>query len=100
MDLKQIESGESLTVEFKREYTEDIKKTIIAFANTAGGTLYIGVNDDKTICGLIDPDETLLQLTNSVRSSIKPDVTLFVDYKKGSIRSTERGKNTRYCIIP
>ena len=32
---EQIEAGESLTTEFKREYTEEIKKTIIAFAETA-----------------------------------------------------------------
>ena len=47
LNRKQIEAGESLTTEFKREYTEEIKKTIVAFANTSGGTLYIGVNDDK-----------------------------------------------------
>ena len=35
IDMKQIELGENLTTEFKREYTEEIKKTIIAFAETA-----------------------------------------------------------------
>ena len=80
-DFKQIEAGESHIAEFKREYTEEIKKTIMAFANTAGGTLYIGINDDKSIIGVGNPDDTLLQITNAVRSSIKPDVTLFVDYK-------------------
>ena len=81
LDMKRIEAGESLTTEFKREYTEDAKKTIIAFANTTGGTLYIGVNDDKTITGVKNPDDTLLQVTNAVRSAIKPDITLFVDCK-------------------
>jgi ATP-dependent DNA helicase RecG len=77
----RIKAGESLTTEFKREYTEEIKKTIIAFANTSGGTLYIGVNDDKSIAGVKNPDDTLLQVTNTVRSAIKPDITLFVDCK-------------------
>jgi len=81
IDINRIEAGESLTTEFKREYTEEIKKTIVAFANTAGGTLYIGINDDKSIAGVKNPDDTMLQITNAVRSSIKPDVTLFVDYK-------------------
>ena len=36
-DIRRIEAGENHTTEFKREYTEDTKKTIIAFANTAGG---------------------------------------------------------------
>ena len=30
---------ENKTTEFKREYVDDIKKTIIAFANSDGGTL-------------------------------------------------------------
>ncbi|MDR1748483.1 MAG: putative DNA binding domain-containing protein, partial [Spirochaetaceae bacterium] len=84
-DIKQIETGENLTTEFKREYTDEIKKTIVAFANTAGGTLYVGINDDKSIAGVDNPDETLLQITNAVRSAIKPDVTLFVDYRTEKI---------------
>jgi len=81
LDTELIEAGENLNTEFKREYTDDIKKTIIAFANTAGGTLYIGINDDKSIAGVEKPDDTLNQITNAVRSAIKPDVTMFVDYK-------------------
>ena len=38
---------EGMTTEFKREYTDDIKKTIIAFANTRGGEVLIGVEDEK-----------------------------------------------------
>jgi ATP-dependent DNA helicase RecG len=81
LDMNQIEEGENLTTEFKREYTEEIKKTIVAFANTDGGTLYIGINDDKTITGVANPDDTLLQITNTVRSAIRPDISMFVDYK-------------------
>jgi ATP-dependent DNA helicase RecG len=83
--MELIEAGEDLNTEFKREYTDDIKKTITAFANTAGGTLYIGINDDKSIAGVENPDATLNQITNAVRSAIKPDVTLFVDYKTAKI---------------
>ena len=32
-DIERIKAGENLTTEFKREYTEEIKNTIIAFAN-------------------------------------------------------------------
>jgi ATP-dependent DNA helicase RecG len=85
---------ENLTTEFKREYIEDIRKTIVAFANTNGGTLYIGVNDDGTIAGLPNPDDTLLQTGNTVRDAIRPDVTLFVDYATEIID----GK-TRLCSI-
>ena len=87
-NIEQIEAGENLTTEFKREFTDEIKKTIIAFANTAGGTLYIGVNDDKSIFGVGNPDDVLLQLTNTVYSSIKPDLTMFLDYKTEKIGKT------------
>ena len=68
---------ESSTIEYKREYIDDIKKTVIAFANTKGGKLYIGIEDDGTVRGISDPDSTILKLTNTIRDSIKPDVTLF-----------------------
>ena len=37
---------ESRITEFKREYTDNLKFTAIAFANTEGGKVYIGINDD------------------------------------------------------
>ncbi len=72
---------ESETVELKSVAADDIKKEIIAFANTDGGTLYIGVKDDGEVIGLDDPDGTALQVSNMVRDSIKPDVTMFLHYK-------------------
>jgi len=67
---------EGITKEFKHEYTDDIKKTVIAFANTNGGEIWIGVADDSTVVGVTNPDETILQVTNAIRDSIKPDITM------------------------
>ena len=36
---------ENETTEFKREYTDNIKKEVIAFANTRTGIIYVGIND-------------------------------------------------------
>lgn len=72
---------ESETVELKSVVVDDIKKEIIAFANSDGGTLYIGIRDDGEVVGLEDPDGTALQVSNMVRDSIKPDVTMFLHYK-------------------
>lgn len=49
-----IEGGESTTVEFKRKLNEPhkIAKELCAFANTKGGVLIVGVDDDGTICGV------------------------------------------------
>ena len=70
---------ENKTTEFKREYVEDIKNTIIAFANCDGGTLYIGVDDDGTVYGVDDVDGTMLRVTNAVRDAVRPDITMFVE---------------------
>ena len=63
--------------ELKRQYTDDIKKTVIAFANTDGGEIYIGVDDDGSILGVTDIDDIMLKLSNSIRDSICPDVSIF-----------------------
>ncbi len=70
---------ENKTTEFKREYVDDIKNTIVAFANSDGGTLYIGVNDDGTVCGVDNVDDTMLRVTNAVRDAVRPDITMFVE---------------------
>ncbi|WP_290140158.1 RNA-binding domain-containing protein [uncultured Dubosiella sp.] len=72
---------ESETVELKSIVVDDIKKEIIAFANSNGGKMYIGVRDDGEVLGLDEPDRTALQISNMVRDAIKPDVTMFLHYK-------------------
>ena len=76
---------ESEFVELKSEVVGDICKEIIAFANTKGGTLYIGVKDDGQISGVENTDHVTLQINNMVRDSIKPDVTMFVRYETQEI---------------
>jgi len=41
-----IEQGESQTVEFKKSFNKAVIETLVAFANTQGGQVLIGV---KTI---------------------------------------------------
>ena len=70
---------ESKTVEYKREYIDDIKYTVIAFANTDGGKLYIGMEDNGQVYGVPDPDGIMLRVTNMIRDAIRPDVTMFTE---------------------
>ena len=72
---------ESETIELKEIVVDDIKKEIIAFANCDGGKLYIGVRDDGTVIGLDNVDSISLQISNMVRDSIKPDITMFLHYE-------------------
>ncbi|MFR9538492.1 MAG: RNA-binding domain-containing protein, partial [Rikenellaceae bacterium] len=68
---------ENERVELKEIYIPEIKKEVIAFANTYGGIVYIGVTDSGEVVGVDNVDETMLQLTNALRDSIRPDVTMF-----------------------
>lgn len=43
--------------------------------------MYVGVQDDGTVLGLDNPDEVSLQISNMVRDSIKPDLTMFLHYE-------------------
>lgn len=73
--MKYIESS---TVELKRQVVEDIRKAVIAFANTKGGILYVGIDNAGTIVGVEDADKEILKISNMIRDGIKPDVTMFV----------------------
>ena len=72
---------ENNNIEFKREYTADIKKEVMAFANTNGGVIYVGRDDAGNVCPLSEVNDTLTQITNSVRDGVLPDVTMFVGYE-------------------
>ena len=83
---------EGKNIEFKRQYTDDIKYAVLAFANTDGGTLYIGINDDGSVEGVENPDAVMLQVMNMIRDTIRPDITVAVDC------STELMEN-KYVVV-
>lgn len=93
---------EDETTEFKREYTDNVRKEVVAFANTYGGVIYIGVNDKGEIYPIANVDKTLQKLTNSIRDSISPDVTLFIRYniEDGNIIkiTVNEGSNKPYFL--
>ena len=96
---------ENETTEFKEIVVEDIKKEVIAFANSGGGTLYIGIRDDGEIIGVEKTNEEMLKISNMIRDSIKPDVTMFVHYdteeqdgKKIIVINVQRGTERPYYI--
>jgi ATP-dependent DNA helicase RecG len=70
---------ESETIELKEAYTPDLKKEVVAFANTNGGTLYIGVQDNGEITGLENADFVMQQISSAVRDSIRPDASMFTN---------------------
>ena len=71
---------ENERMEYKSQLTDDIYKEVIAFTNTDGGVIYIGIDDQGNVTGIDNVDETYTRLTNGIRDAIQPDVTMFVRY--------------------
>lgn len=71
---------ETENIEFKLQVTDEIYKEIIAFANTDGGTIYIGIDDNGNAVGIDNIDETYTRITNGIRDAIHLDVTMFIKY--------------------
>jgi len=95
--LELLSKEEGKTLEFKENVTslEGIIKTIVAFANTAGGTLVIGVEDKtKKIVGLKDPLEDEMSLINKIHTSVFPALMPTVDIQ------THRKKSVIIVHVP
>ena len=107
--LKQIEQGESKIIEFKEQMpkNDSIAKTVIAFANTAGGRLVIGVNDSLEIVGIAE--ESIFRTQEKISSlihdlchpNIIPEVyTVQVDSKILLVVEIFRGNLLPYWFKP
>lgn len=71
---------ETESIEFKSRFSEEIYKEIIAFANTDGGIVYVGIDNDGNAIGLADVDNEYTRITNGIRDAIMPDVTMCVKF--------------------
>lgn len=66
---------ENINIEYKREFIDDIKNEIIAFLNTFGGKIFVGINDDKSIYKSFDANERNqidLKIGNWMEDAIYP----------------------------
>lgn len=93
--IQLISKGEGAQLDFKKTISSasKIAKTMVAFANHKGGTLLIGVNDNKTIAGVKSEDEKYM-LDLAAGFYCNPEIKIkIVEWEIG-------GKNVIECIIP
>ncbi len=78
MDLRTLKElvkqgeGEHLEFKLKTNHPDKIVRELVAFANSEGGRLLVGVSDDRFIKGLRYPDEDEYILTRTIESSCAP----------------------------
>lgn len=82
-------TDECENIEFKLIFTDKLYKEVIAFANSGGGKILVGVDNDGKIEGILDIDETYNKITNGIRDAINPDVTMFIKYSLTSDKVIE-----------
>lgn len=78
--LRLISVGENSRVEFKRKFTtfEKIAREIIAFANSKGGLIFFGVDDNGEIVGVKSEKETEALLLETAKNYCEPEIDLKV----------------------
>jgi len=96
---------ENQTIEFKREYNAKVINTMLAFLNTDGGTLFLGIENDGSIYGVEgDIDLEARRVASSFRDGVTPDPSGFFkveperrEDKHVIVITVERGAAIPYC---
>lgn len=91
-----LAQGENSSVEFKLEEAraENLAKELVAFANSQGGVLLLGVADDKSCVGVTDPERQEERICNIARTSVVPPIQIAVD------RVVVDGKTILWISVP
>ena len=97
-DLKRLVAlGEGARLEFKNRVPrpDRIARELIALANTDGGTLLLGVDDDGSIPGLKDAHEELYALEQALAGRVEPPL----DYRVETVQ-TSRTRTVVVLTVP
>ncbi|MDR1593390.1 MAG: putative DNA binding domain-containing protein [Prevotellaceae bacterium] len=79
---------ESQHIEFKEKWRDEFLKTLSAFANTAGGRMYIGIRDDGSVCGINNTTKLLEDLPNKITNILGIQANVY-ERKKDNLKYIE-----------
>jgi predicted HTH transcriptional regulator len=94
-DLVSKGEGELLEFKLKANFPEKIVKEMVAFANTSGGQLLVGVDDDGRIAGLKFAEEDKFVIERAIKNHIRPGIK----YLLQSIPVTRKKSILHYTIL-
>jgi predicted HTH transcriptional regulator len=72
--LTVMANQEANRKEYKEKLTDDLEKSVVAFLNSDGGDIYIGVRDDGFVHGVNKPDEIQLKIKDRLKNNIRPNI--------------------------
>ena len=74
-----IKEGESERLEFKTSFNVECIESLVAFANTKGGNVCVGIGNNGKITGVALGKESLPQWTNEIKSKTEPSLIHDID---------------------
>lgn len=69
-----LPSNESEIIEFKTSFNEDVIITLVAFSNTKGGIVYLGISDNGDVKGINLGKETTAEWINEIKNKTSPQI--------------------------
>ena len=75
---------ETRILEFKETITNTFLKTVSAFSNYDGGTIYFGIDDEGNIRGLPDVKQACLDIENKINDSISPQPNYMLEIQNNN----------------
>lgn len=69
-----LPASESEKIEFKTSFNEEVIETLVAFSNTKGGIVYVGIADNAEIKGISTGKETTAQWINEIKNKTAPQI--------------------------
>lgn len=91
-----IQSLEGFKTEFKRSVNSDLQKEIVAFANSSGGKVLIGVEDDGVVKGINIDNNTLSKIQSIARDCDPPILIRLESVNNVLVVDVPEGKNKPY----
>jgi ATP-dependent DNA helicase RecG len=67
-----LQEGEGVMLEYKESLSSSFARELVAFANTAGGKILLGVRDDGSVKGIADTNESRARIQNIARNCDPP----------------------------
>ena len=101
---KLVNRGEGQQIEFKKkaDHPEKIVKEMVAFANSGGGILLLGVEDNGRISGLVYPEEEHFVMEAAIARYARPAIPYRMEMvaaghgRKVLVYQVEDGKSKPY----
>ena len=72
--IKLLKAGESETVEFKAGFNKETIISLVAFANTKGGKVIVGIDNKGHVCGVEVSPETVQRYLNEAKVATYPQI--------------------------